>query len=58
MSKEQTYTIDELSAAAESAFNTKPEVVYAALVTAGKKEATKLETEKLVKKFLDKEVTE
>ena len=52
------YTAEEYARAAAKVFEGKysPDIVRAAFAVAGKKEATKAEAEKLVKKFANKEV--
>lgn len=55
-SKEAVYKVSELAAAAKEAFNTRPEVVTAALLSAKKTSATKSEAKRLVEAFLKKEV--
>jgi hypothetical protein len=53
---EALYSKEELMAAAEVAFGTKPEVVAAALKMAGKIQATRPEADAAIKAFLKKEV--
>lgn len=53
---EATYSIDELKSAAASRFQTRPEVVVAALKGAGKDRATLEEAKKLIGEFLRKEI--
>ncbi len=50
------YTANELAAAARSKFGTTPEVVLAALKTAGKEKAALDDAAAIVKAFLAKEV--
>lgn len=52
----QKYDFDELVGAAESVFNTKPEVVYAALTHADVDSATKEEARTIIEEFLNREV--
>lgn len=53
---ESKYNIDELAAAAKTAFNTSAIMVKAALKTAGKTEYTMDEAKKIVDEFKNKEV--
>lgn len=50
------YSVNELAAHAEKLFETKPEVVMAALKAAGKSECTVYEAKEIVDKFLKREV--
>lgn len=52
---ESTYTVAELASAAKR-WGTMPEVVVAALKSAGKKTATLKETEDIVKRFLSMKI--
>lgn len=56
--QEAEYTVDELARASEAVFGTgvMPECVIAAFRVAGIGKATKTEAEKIVTKFLTKEV--
>lgn len=56
--QETQYTMEELAAASETVFGkgTMPECVIAAFRVEGIKKATKSEAQKLVKKYLTKEV--
>lgn len=53
---ESEYPIEELAAAAENRFHTRPECVVAALKLAKLDKASITKTEKLVKEFLEREV--
>lgn len=54
--KEATYTVNEFAAVAASVFDSKPDIVKAALRLAGKERATKSEAIDIVKKFREREV--
>lgn len=53
---EPLYIADELAAVARTQFHAAPEVVKTALKMAGKAKATKPETARIVKAFLEREV--
>jgi len=54
--QEAEYTAQELAAAAEAVFKTKPECVIAAFRVAGIDKATKTKAKEIVTNFLAKEV--
>lgn len=54
--QESVYTVDEFCSNAQNLFNTMPECVRAALTEKGINQCKKVEAEKIVKAFIEKEI--